>query len=58
MQANLCTWLSLIVLVGLGLAVAVGWWWADPVSAICMTPIIAKEGFEGLRGEDNCQACR
>jgi divalent metal cation (Fe/Co/Zn/Cd) transporter len=25
-----------------------GWWWADPVAALAMTPIIAKEGLEGL----------
>lgn len=58
MQTNLCTWLSAIVLVGLGLNALLGWWWADPVSAICMTPIIVKEGLEGVRGEDHCDDCR
>ena len=58
MQTSLCTWLSAIVLVGLGLNALLGWWWADPVAAICMTPIIAKEGVEGLRGEDHCDDCR
>ncbi len=58
MQTSLCTWLSAIVLVGLGLNAVFGWWWADPVAAICMTPIIAKEGIEGLRGEDHCDDCR
>ena len=58
MQTSLCTWLSAIVLVGLGLNALFGWWWADPVAAICMTPIIAKEGIEGLRGEDHCDDCR
>ena len=57
-QTSLCTWLSAIVLVGLGLNALFGWWWADPLSAICMTPIIAKEGIEGLRGEDHCDDCR
>ena len=54
MQTSLCTWLSAIVLAGLGLNALFGWWWADPVAAICMTPIIAKEGLEGVRGEDHC----
>ncbi len=58
MQSSLCTWLSAIVLVGLGLNAAFGWWWADPAAAICMTPIIVKEGIEGLRGEDPCDDCR
>ena len=58
MQTALCTWLSAIVLVGLGLNALFGWWWADPVAAICMTPIIAKEGLEGLRGEEHCDDCR
>ena len=56
-QTSLCMWLSAIVLVGLGLNALFGWWWADPVSAVCMTPIIAKEGVEGLRGEDHCDDC-
>lgn len=58
MQTSLCTWLSAIVLAGLGLNALFGWWWADPVAAICMTPIIAKEGLEGLRGEDACDDCQ
>lgn len=57
-QTSLCTWLSAIVLVGLGLNALFGWWWADPVAAICMIPIIAKEGVEGLRGEEHCEDCR
>jgi divalent metal cation (Fe/Co/Zn/Cd) transporter len=58
MQTSLCMWLSMIVLAGLVLNALFGWWWADPVAAICMTPIIAKEGVEGLRGEDHCDDCR
>jgi len=58
MQTSLCTWLSAIVLVGVGLNALLGWWWADPVAAIGMTPIIAKEGIEGLRGEAPCDDCR
>jgi divalent metal cation (Fe/Co/Zn/Cd) transporter len=57
MQTSLCMWLSAIVLVGLGLNALFGWWWADPVAALCMTPIIAKEGLEGVRGEDLCDDC-
>jgi hypothetical protein len=27
------------------------WWWADPVAAIAIIPLIVREGLEGLRGE-------
>jgi cation diffusion facilitator family transporter len=56
-QTDLCTYLSVIVLAGLLLNALLGWWWADPVAALAMTPIIAKEGYEGLRAEDACDHC-
>jgi len=56
-QTSLCAWLSVIALAGLALNAAVGWWWADPVAALAMVPVIAKEGVEGLRGESSCDNC-
>lgn len=56
-QSDLCMYLSAIVLGGLLMNAFFGWWWADPVAALAMTPIIAKEGIEGLRGEDACDDC-
>ena len=53
-QTELCTCLSAILLAGLLLNAFVGWWWADPVAALIMVPIIVKEGIEGLRGETCC----
>jgi len=53
-QTELCTYLSAILLVGLLLNASLGWWWADPVAALIMVPIIVKEGIEGLRGETCC----
>jgi divalent metal cation (Fe/Co/Zn/Cd) transporter len=50
-QSDICAYLSVILLVGLALNALFGWWWADPVAALCMLPIIIKEGFAGLRGE-------
>ena len=50
-QTDFCVYLSAILLAGLVLSAALGWWWADPASALVMTPIIAKEGFEALKGE-------
>ena len=56
-QTDLCMYLSAIVLGGLVLNALFGWWWADPVAALLMTPIIAREGFDGLRGEPTCDDC-
>jgi divalent metal cation (Fe/Co/Zn/Cd) transporter len=53
-QTSLCAYLSVIALAGVGLNAALGWWWADPVAALLMVPIIAKEGLEGVRGEAEC----
>jgi divalent metal cation (Fe/Co/Zn/Cd) transporter len=54
MQTSLCAYLSVIALAGVALNAALGWWWADPVAALAMAPIIAKEGVEGVRGESHC----
>ena len=53
-QTSLCAYLSAIALAGVALNALLGWWWADPVAALAMVPIIAKEGLEGLRGETSC----
>jgi divalent metal cation (Fe/Co/Zn/Cd) transporter len=53
-QADFCAYLSAILLAGLLLHAALGWWWADPVAALVMVPIIAREGVQGLRG-DKCE---
>ena len=55
-QTALCAYLSAILLVGLGLNHLFGWWWSDPLAALVMVPIIAREGVEALRGE-HCSAC-
>ncbi len=52
-QTELCSWLSAILLAGLVLNWLCGWWWADPVAGLIMTPIIAREGLSAWRG-NNC----
>ena len=54
-QTELCAYLSAILLLGLILNALFGWWWADPVAALIMVPIIVKEGIEALRGETCCE---
>ena len=53
-QTSLCAYLSAIVLSGLLLNAVAGWWWSDPVAALILVPIIAREGWEGLRGRPAC----
>ena len=55
-QTEFCTYLSAILLAGLLLNTLFGVWWADPVAALIMLPIIAKEGIEGLQGKA-CVEC-
>jgi cation diffusion facilitator family transporter len=43
-----CSYLSLALLVGVGLNAASGWWWADPVAALAMLPVILWQGWETL----------
>lgn len=52
-QTEICAYLSAILLAGLTLNALLGWWWADPAAALVMTPLIAREGIEGIRGESH-----
>lgn len=56
-QTDLCAYLSAILLLGLGLNALWGWWWADPVAALAMVPIIGREGLQALRGQE-CTDCK
>jgi divalent metal cation (Fe/Co/Zn/Cd) transporter len=56
-QTEFCTYLSAILLGGLLLNAFLGLRWADPLAALLMAPIIAKEGLDGLRG-NACLDCR
>ena len=53
-QTSACFWLSIVTLSGVGLNALFGWWWADPLAALAMTPLLLREGREAWRGEDCC----
>jgi divalent metal cation (Fe/Co/Zn/Cd) transporter len=55
-QTEVCAWLSAILLAGLGLNAALGWWWADPLAGLAMTPFIAREGWEAWHGRTCCES--
>jgi len=43
-----CSYLSLALLAGVGLHELFGWWWADPLGALAMLPVILWQGWETL----------
>jgi divalent metal cation (Fe/Co/Zn/Cd) transporter len=47
-ETFVCSYLSLTLLLGLGLNALLGWWWADPVAGLAMVPFIAREGWEAI----------
>ncbi len=50
LQSQICSYLAAILLGGLVLNAAAGWWWADPLAALLMTPLIVREGWDAWRG--------
>ena len=56
-QTSLCAYLSAALLVGLGANAAFGWWWADPLAALVIAAVAAKEGRESWRGEGCADGC-
>lgn len=53
-QTLLCTYLSVVLLVGLILNSALGWWWADAGSALVIAAIAVREGVNAWRGDVCC----
>ena len=51
-QTLLCTYLSAALLVGLLANAVLGWWWADPVSALVIAAVAAREGYQLWTTED------
>ena len=53
-QTLLCTYLSAVLLLGLVLNGWLGWWWADPIAALIIAAVAAKEGLDAWRGKNCC----
>jgi divalent metal cation (Fe/Co/Zn/Cd) transporter len=53
-QTDICAYLSAILLGGLLLNAFFGWWWADPIAALCMLPLIFREGIEAVHNRSSC----
>jgi divalent metal cation (Fe/Co/Zn/Cd) transporter len=55
-ESALCGYLSIIALAGL---VANAFWgvtWADPIAALCLIPLVVREGWQALKGRP-CECC-
>jgi divalent metal cation (Fe/Co/Zn/Cd) transporter len=55
-QNMICAYLSIALLAGLLANALFGSWWADPIAALVIAAIAAKEGLESWRG-DSCDCC-
>jgi divalent metal cation (Fe/Co/Zn/Cd) transporter len=53
-QTLLCTYLSAVLLAGLALNSALGWWWADSVAALVIAAVAVREGRQAWRGDGCC----
>lgn len=56
-QTQLCAYLSVALLVGLGANALFSWWWADPATALLIAAVAIKEGRESWRGEGCADGC-
>jgi divalent metal cation (Fe/Co/Zn/Cd) transporter len=55
-ESALCGYLSIIALAGLVVNAFWGITWADPVAALCLIPLVAREGWQAVRGMP-CDCC-
>ena len=53
-QTLLCTYLSAVLLGGLVLNSLFGWSWADPIAALGIAALAAREGVNAWRGDPCC----
>lgn len=53
-QTLLCTYLSAVLLVGLGLNSLFGWSWADPIAGLVIAAVAIREGLEAWKGRNCC----
>jgi divalent metal cation (Fe/Co/Zn/Cd) transporter len=46
-----CSYLSLVLIIGLAATRLLDWWWLDSVAALALIPFLTKEGRAAVRGE-------
>src|SRR5881398_1216617 len=53
-EAIVCGYLSIVLMVGLAATRILGWWWLDSVAALALIPFLIKEGRAAIRGDSCC----
>lgn len=53
-QTMLCAYLSAALLAGLAANAVLGWWWADPLAALVIAGLAAREGRSAWLGGEGC----
>jgi divalent metal cation (Fe/Co/Zn/Cd) transporter len=56
-ETQLCTYLSAVVLVGLGANMLAGWWWMDPLAGLVVAALAIHEGRSAWASGDLCACC-
>lgn len=52
-ETIVCSYLSLVAVLGVGVRYLGGPSWIDPVAALLMVPWLVREGLEKVRGEEH-----
>ena len=55
-ESALCGYLAIIALAGLVVNAVWGITWADPLAALCLLPLVVREGWQALNGKP-CECC-
>jgi divalent metal cation (Fe/Co/Zn/Cd) transporter len=56
-QTSLCALLSAVLIVGVGLNILFGWWWADPVAALVIGALALEAGRRVWRADTLTDTC-
>lgn len=56
-QTSLCALLSAVLLLGLGLNAAFGWWWADPTAGLVIAGLAGVEAVRTWRADSLADTC-
>lgn len=53
-EAIICGYLSIVLMIGLAATWLLGWWWLDNVAALALIPFLIKEARAAISGSDCC----
>jgi len=53
-EAIVCGYLSIVLMVGLAATRILGWWWLDSVAALALIPFLIKEARAAISGKCEC----